>query len=139
MLFRSPVRDAGCPITIHAGEDAGPDNIWQAIEDLGAQRIGHGIRCVDDPKLMTYLREKQICLEICPTSNWVTQAVPSLEKHPLPTILRAGIPVSINTDDPGVFGTTLPEEYRLCTEIIGLSGAELDFCRTAAARYSFLQ
>ena len=133
-----PARKAGAHITIHSGEDAGPENMWQAIEDLGAQRIGHGIRCVEDPKLMAYLRDKKICLEICPMSNWLTQAVPSLEKHPLPKILRAGIPVSINTDDPGVFGTPLPEEFRLCREIIGLSEEEVDLCYAAADRHSFI-
>lgn len=129
---------AGGKITIHAGEACGPENIWEAIELLGAQRIGHGISSLQDPLLMRYLAERRICLEMCPTSNWLTQSVPSLAEHPLPNALRAGIPVSINTDDPTVFGTTLPQEIDLCWKQMGLSEAELKLCQDHAFRASFL-
>ncbi|MEO5969330.1 MAG: adenosine deaminase [Bdellovibrionia bacterium] len=140
-LFESSfkkVRQSGANITIHAGEAAGPENIWEAIELLGAQRIGHGVTCVRDPKLMEYLREKKICLEMCPTSNWLTQAVPSLKQHPLPQILRAGVPVSINTDDPGMFGVSLPQEFENCKTEMGLSSQEIDLCMKHAWNHSFI-
>jgi adenosine deaminase len=125
-------------ITIHSGEASGPENIWEALEYLGAQRIGHGVRCTEDPKLMTYLREKQICLEICPTSNWLTRAVPSLATHPLPRLLREGLAVSINTDDPGVFPVTLPHEYQVCQDQMGMTQTEINQCKLFASNASFL-
>lgn len=125
-------------ITIHAGEAAGPENIWEAIELLGARRIGHGIACVRDPRLLEYLRDRQICLEMCPTSNWLTQSVTTFEAHPLPKVLRAGIPVCINTDDPGIFGVTYGEEIRIAQERMGLTQAEINLCSKHAARASFL-
>jgi adenosine deaminase len=140
-LFESSFKKArqkGAKITIHAGEAAGPENIWEAIELLGAQRIGHGVTCVQDPKLMTLLRDKKICLEMCPTSNFLTRAVPSLEQHPLPQILRAGIPVSINTDDPGIFGVSLPNEIMNCKTKMGLSQEEIDQCMEHACNHSFI-
>jgi adenosine deaminase len=133
------VIDAGAPITIHAGEASGPDSVWEAIELLGAQRIGHGVSSIQDPKLVSFLAEKRICLEMCPTSNWLTQAVPSLENHPLPKLLRAGVPISINTDDPGVFGVTLGHEIQVCREQMGLTLAEIEMCRQHASRSSFIK
>ena len=112
-------------ITIHAGEASGPDNIWQAVDLLGARRIGHGIACIQDPQLLNYLAQNQICLEVCPTSNWLTQSVPILENHPLPQILRAGVPVCINTDDPG--------------NSLKMSPAEIELCKNYAVQFSFLR
>lgn len=132
------LRTANANITVHAGEACGPENIWEAIELLGASRIGHGIACMRDPKLMVHLREKDICLEMCPTSNWLTQCVATLEEHPLPLVLRAGIPVCINTDDPGIFDVTLPGEIRICRERMGMSEAEVAQCMTHASQASFL-
>jgi adenosine deaminase len=128
----------GARITIHAGEASGPENMWEAIELLGAQRIGHGIACVQDPKLMEYLKTNSICLEMCPTSNWLTNAVPSLEAHPLPLVLRAGVPVCINTDDPGIFGVSLPEELANCRTRLRMSEAEIAQCEAHAMKASFL-
>lgn len=133
-----PLRAAGACITIHAGEACGPENMWEAIDKLGARRIGHGIACVQDPKLMQYLRDHGIGLEMCPTSNWLTRAVPSLEAHPLPQVLRAGIPVCINTDDPGIFDVSMPGEMRVCRERMGMTEAEITQCATHAAGMSFL-
>jgi adenosine deaminase len=135
--FQKAIRD-GAAITVHAGEAAGPENIWEAVELLGARRIGHGIRCVDDPKLMTFLAERKICLEMCPTSNWLTQTVKQLQSHPLPRVLRAGIPVCINTDDPAVFGVTLQSEMEVCRTLMGMTDSELSLCTTHAAQASFL-
>ena len=134
----APVRAAGLPITIHAGEAGGPENIWSALERLGARRIGHGITAERDPKLIDHLREKRICLEVCPISNWLTSSVPSLEAHPLPRLLRAGVPVSLNTDDPTVFGTSLPREIDVAKTRLGLSEAEVEACFAHARRASFL-
>jgi adenosine deaminase len=132
------LRAAGAKITIHAGEACGPENIWEAIELLGARRIGHGIASVRDPELMERLRRDSICLEMCPTSNWLTQCVPTLEAHPLPQVLRAGIPVCINTDDPGIFDVSLPGEVEVCRRSMGMTSAEIEQCFGHAERASFL-
>ena len=132
-------KDAGANITIHAGEGAGPDRVWEAIELLGAKRIGHGIASIQDPALMKHLAENQICLEVCPTSNWLTNAVTEMKNHPLPILLRAGVPVCINTDDPGIFGSYLPNEIRICREVLGMSEAEIDQCFAHAAKATFLK
>jgi adenosine deaminase len=140
-LFRqafAQLRRAGAPYTVHAGEAAGPENMWEALDDLGATRLGHGITCVRDPQLMRTLAERKICLEMSPTSNWLTGAVEDLAQHPLPQVLRAGIPVCINTDDPTAFGTTLPREVELCRRQLGLSEAEIQLCFQHAERASFL-
>ncbi len=134
----APAKNAGKRITIHAGEAGGPDQVWEAIENLGAQRIGHGVHSIEDASLLKKLREDKICLEICPTSNWLTQCVPSLEEHPLPKLIRAGVPVAISTDDPGVFPVTLPSEIELCRSRMKLTDAEIESCLRAADRSSFL-
>ncbi|MGK5090373.1 adenosine deaminase [Bdellovibrionota bacterium FG-2] len=140
-LFEGSFRKAraqGAKITIHAGEAVGPENIWEAIELLGATRIGHGIAAIRDPKLLEHLRKHEICLEVCPTSNWLTKCVPSLEAHPLPALLRAGVPVCVNTDDPGIFGKTLLQEIEVCKTRLGMSEGEIEKCFEFAARASFL-
>ncbi len=128
----------GGNITIHAGEAAGPESVWEAIELLGASRIGHGLTSIQDPVLVQYLADHRICLELCPTSNYITKTVPSLEQHPLPRFLRAGIPVSVNTDDPLFFGSGLQNEFQICREKMGLSLAEIEKCKASAHRASFL-
>lgn len=133
----APARKADIPLTIHAGEASGPENMWEAIELLGARRIGHGIACVRDPKLMEELRKRSICLEMCPTSNWITHAVPSLARHPLPQVLRAGIPVCINTDDPGIFGVSLTHEREIARTQLGLTEAEVLDCNQNAKKHLF--
>ncbi len=139
-LFReafAPAIQAGFPITVHAGESSGPDSIWEAIQDLGARRIGHGIAAIQDPALQDHLRLNGICLEVCPSSNWLTQCVPSLSEHPLPKLLRAGVPVCLNTDDPTVFETQMPGEIRLSQEQMGLTDAEIRQCWQHAENASF--
>ncbi len=140
-LFKSSflkARDRGAKITVHAGEATGPENVWEAIELLGARRIGHGIHSIADSELIAHLARESICLEMCPTSNWLTQATPSFEEHPLPKLLRAGVPVCINTDDPAVFGVGLDDEIRICRTRMGLTEAEIGSCFEHAARASFL-
>lgn len=132
-----PAVVAEAPITIHAGEAAGPENIWEAIELLGARRIGHGIRAIDDPELVRALTSRQICLGAHPTSNWITQAVRQLSEHPLKRLIDAGVPTCINTDDPGIFGLTLPHEFEVARHTIGLTAEDLSGCQTWAERARF--
>jgi aminodeoxyfutalosine deaminase len=113
-------RAAGLHSVPHAGETTGPQTIWDAIRELGAERIGHGISCVRDPELLAYLAEHEIPLEVAPTSNLRTRAVPSMDEHPLPDLVAAGLLVTINTDDPPMFGTTLNQEYAVAARLLAL-------------------
>jgi len=130
-------REAGLHSVPHAGETSGPGEVWAAVLDLGADRIGHGIASAADPELMAYLATRGITLEVCPTSNVCTGAVPSLDDHPLPKLLAAGVPVTLATDDPGMFHTDLNQEYRLCRERFGLGPAELAGLARTGARAAF--
>jgi aminodeoxyfutalosine deaminase len=131
-------RAAGLHSAPHAGETTGPETIWDSLRDLGAERIGHGISAVRDPELLAYLAEHRIPLEISPTSNVRTRAVPSIEEHPLPQIVEAGVPVSINSDDPPMFGTTLEEEYAVAARLLGLDERGVASLAKAAVEQSFL-
>ena len=117
-IFRK-AKEAGVPFTIHAGEAAGADSVRLAVE-YGAARIGHGVRSEEDPEVVALLAEKKIPLEMCPTSNRQTHAVDDLSQYPLIRYLEAGIPVTVNTDDPAIEGTTLPEEYACLESAIGM-------------------
>ena len=122
----------------HAGESTGPETIWDSLTHLGAERIGHGIAAARDPRLLEHLRDNAIPLEVCPTSNVCTRSVPSLAEHPLPALVAAGVPVTINSDDPPMFATTLNHEYTVAAELLGLDAAGVaDLARTAV-RVSFL-
>nr|MCX3331067.1 adenosine deaminase [Bacillus pacificus] len=102
-LFLSPfnrARDAGWHITVHAGEAAGPESIWQAIRELGAERIGHGVKAVEDRALLDFLAQKRIGIESCLTSNIQTSTIASLAGHPLKTLLVQGVVARLNTDGP---------------------------------------
>lgn len=118
-------RDAGWHITVHAGEAAGPESIWQAIRELGAERIGHGVKAVEDPALMAFLAEQRIGIESCLTSNIQTSTVPSLAQHPLKTFLEQGVLASINTDDPAVQGVDIIHEYNVAAPQAGLSREQI--------------
>jgi adenosine deaminase len=141
-LYRNairPVIESGSKITIHAGEASGPDSVWSAIEELGAHRIGHGIRSVEDPKLMEFLRDKGILLEMCPTSNRVTSAWTDLATHPFKTCVELGVPASLNTDDPSVFGNSLSGEIRIARENMGLSDEQILRSFELAKEKSFIR
>jgi adenosine deaminase len=105
------VRAAGIPCILHAGETVGPSSIWSAIRVADTKRIGHGVRAIEDPKLVGYLRDKQLPLEVCPTSNICLKVYPSMEEHSLPNLLEAGLYITINSDDPPMFNTTLSNEF----------------------------
>jgi aminodeoxyfutalosine deaminase len=127
-------RAAGLRSVPHAGETTGPDTIWDAIRHLGAERIGHGISCVQDPELVAHLVEHRIPLEVAPTSNVRTRAVPSIDAHPLPQMVASGLLVTINSDDPPMFGTTLNQEYAVAARLLDLDEAGVaDLVRTAVA------
>jgi adenosine deaminase/aminodeoxyfutalosine deaminase len=117
-------RDAGLRLTCHAGETMGPESIWAALE-IGAERIGHGIAAVRDEALMRVLRERNIPLEICISSNVCMGLVPSVEEHPVRLLYDAGVPIVLNTDDPSFFRTTLTREYELAERVLGLPAEEL--------------
>lgn len=114
-------RDNGLGVTVHAGEFSGPASIWTAIYQLGAGRIGHGFRAVEDPELVAYLREHNVTLEICPTSNLCLGLVPSRMEHPLRFLFEQGVRVTINSDDPVLLGTTLEDEFVCAAKNQGFS------------------
>ncbi len=128
---------AGLHRAPHQGEYDGAESIWQAIEVLHAERIGHGIHAADDPKLMQYLAAHRIALEICPTSNVCTRVVDTLADHPITALYAAGVPVTLNSDDPAMFNTTLNQEYLLAHTEFGFSVAALEQISLNAVRYSF--
>jgi aminodeoxyfutalosine deaminase len=130
-------RAAGLRSVPHAGETTGPETVWDAVRLLGADRIGHGTSSADDPALLGHLAETGIVLEVCPTSNIATRAVATLDEHPLRTFVDAGVTVTINSDDPPMFGTTLNDEYAVAADLLDLDEVGVaDLARTAV-RASF--
>ncbi len=130
-------RAAGLHSVPHAGETTGPETIWTSLRDLGAERIGHGTSAAGDPALLAHLAAEGIPLEVCPSSNVATRAVPSLAEHPLPTFVEAGVVVTINSDDPPMFGTTLNKEYDVAADLLGLDEAGVADLARAAVRASW--
>jgi len=131
-------RDAGWHITVHAGEAAGPESIWQAIRELGAERIGHGVKAVEDRALMDFLAEQRIGIESCLTSNIQTSTVASLAQHPLKTFLEHGVLASINTDDPAVQGIDIIHEYTVAAPAAGLSREQIRQAQINGLEIAFL-
>ncbi|GAA5154633.1 adenosine deaminase [Nocardioides marinquilinus] len=130
-------RAAGLHSVPHAGETTGPDTVWDALRLLGAERIGHGTSSVHDPALLAHLAERAIPLEVCPTSNIATRAVASLEEHPLPRFVEAGVVITINSDDPPMFDTSLNREYEVAAELLDLDELGLAHLAQAAVASSF--
>ena len=140
-----PLRDvfarakaAGLRSLPHAGELLGPQSIENAIEILGADRIGHGVRCIEDPALVEELARKQIPLEVCPSSNVALGVVSSLAAHPFSRLLAAGVELSLATDDPALFGVELVEEYLRCADAFALGPEQLRALAAASLRHAIV-
>ncbi|MER7509950.1 adenosine deaminase [Streptomyces lavendulae] len=131
-------RAAGLHSVPHAGETTGPETVWDAIRELGAQRIGHGTSSTRDPELLAYLAEHRIALEVCPTSNIATRAVADLDEHPVKEMVAAGVLVTINSDDPPMFGTDLNNEYAVAARLLDLDERGLAQLAKNAVEASFL-
>ncbi len=133
----SAARAAGLRSVPHAGETTGPQTVWDAVHLLGAERIGHGTSAALDPALLDHLAAEGIALEVCPSSNLATRAVASMAEHPLPAFVAAGVPVTINSDDPPMFNTTLNREYELAADLLGLDKRGVADLALAAVTASF--
>lgn len=131
-------REAGWQVTVHAGESAGPESIWQAIRDLGATRIGHVLTAVKDPALMDFMKEHHIGIEACLTSNVQTSCVDDYSSHPLKIFLDRGLMATINTDDPGISGIDLNYEYEVAAPAAGLTLAQAHEAQRNALAIAFL-
>ncbi len=139
-LFKR-AREAGLHITVHSGEadvPGSPEFVRDAIDVLGAERIGHGVQIYRSPEMVSFVKSRGIPLELCPTSNWLTNAVASLDKHPFKQLMDWGVKVTINSDDPGVFGIDLTNEYRVLHERLGLTLEDFTTCNDTAAAASFI-
>ena len=134
-LFRKAGKK-GIPFTIHAGEAAGPESIWKALE-FGASRIGHGVRCLEDKVLVQRLAQDQIPLELCPTSNMNTQVFDNITRYPIMRFLDEGIKVTINTDNMTVSNTTLRKEFQLVSDTFRLNKTEIERLMKNAAESIF--
>ncbi|SCG64842.1 adenosine deaminase [Micromonospora halophytica] len=132
-------RAAGLRSVPHAGETTGPQTVWDALRDLGAERIGHGIAAAEDPELLAYLAEHRIALEVCPTSNVRTRAVARISGHPLRRLVDAGVLVTVNSDDPPMFGTTLNDEYAVAARLLDAGPDRLAALAKDAVTASFLE
>jgi len=132
------IRDADLQITAHAGEAAGAESMWQAINVLGATRIGHGVNAIHDPKLMEYLAKHRIGIESCPTSNLHTSTIKDYGVHPLGQFIDAGVLIGLNTDDPGVSAIDIVHEYRVVKSEMGLSNDALAQLQRNGVEMAFL-
>lgn len=136
-VFRE-ARQAGLRITCHAGEWGGPENITEAITSLGAERIGHGVRVVQDPAVVALARERGAVFEVCITSNYQSGVVSDIDLHPIPRMIAHGLKVTINSDDPQISDIRLSGEFRLAHESLGLTFEQLRTCLLTALRGAFL-
>jgi adenosine deaminase len=131
-------RKAGLRTMAHAGEVVGPESVWGAVDTLACERLGHGISSVEDPLLLAHLRERLVTLDVSPTSNVRTGAVAHIAEHPLRRLFDAGVQVTLNTDDPTFFSTTLNDEYRLAARVFGFDAGGLAALALNGVRAAFL-
>jgi len=131
-------KDAGLRITIHAGEAAGPESVWQALREMGTTRIGHGVQAAEDPALLDYMVEHEIGIESNMTSNVQTSTVPDYASHPLRGFLERGLLATINTDGPSVSGIDLRYEYEVAAPAAGLTAAHTRQAQKNALTIAFL-
>ncbi len=129
--------ERGIPCTAHAGEACGPHSVWDTLDHFRPSRIGHGVRSIEDPKLIERLKADDIHLEVCPNSNLQTNMYSSIEEHPADRILRAGVSMSVNTDARTVTPTTLSDEYALLQRVFGWTMSDFKHCNLEAIRHSF--
>jgi len=128
----------GLFVHVHAGEVGGPEQVWDAVKLLGANRIGHGIQAARDPRLMEYLRDHTVALDICLTSNLRTRAWTPISSHPLKLLYKRGVPVTLSTDDPGLFEVSLEGEFVKCSQLLGFTREDLRHLVLQAVRSAFL-
>jgi adenosine deaminase len=132
------IRDAGLHVTVHAGEADGPQSVWSAIHDLGAERIGHGFRAIEDPALVDYLAEQGIGLESCPTSNLHTSTVENYAVHPIKQLADRGVKFCLNTDDPGISAIDIAHEYEVAAGAVGLTDRQIHQSQLDGLEMAFL-
>lgn len=140
--FFMKAKKAGLKITVHSGEANVPKAAWyvkDAIEHLGADRIGHGVRIYTEPEMIEYVKSNNVPLELCPTSNYFTQAVETIESHPFRKLMEAGVKTTINTDDPGIFGIDMNHEYKTLVDVHNFTEQELQSCADNGAEVSFIK
>ena len=133
-----PIHEAGIPMTAHYGESGPAEYVRDAIELLGVQRIAHGIAIAGDPEVTALARERGIVFDVCPTSNLLTGEIHTPEEHPALQLLRAGVPVTLNTDDPGLFAIDLTHEYEFARDVLGFTEDDLRRSTSTALEASFL-
>lgn len=132
-------RATGLHSVPHAGETTGPETVWDALRVLGAERIGHGTSSAQDPALLAHLAETGIALEVCPSSNIATRAVATLDEHPIRAFRDAGVTITVNSDDPPMFNTTLNREYEIAADLLGLDETGVADLARSAVRASFAE
>jgi aminodeoxyfutalosine deaminase len=130
-------RRVGLHSVPHAGETTGPETVWDSLRILGAERIGHGTSSAQDPRLLEHLAQRGIPLEVCPSSNVATRAVASLDEHPIKAFHDAGVTITVNSDDPPMFGTSLNQEYEIAARLLDLDQAGVADLARAGVRASF--
>lgn len=139
-LFQK-AKKSGLHITVHSGETPQPQSaMWvqDSVEILGAERIGHGIQIIQNLEVLDFIRSQRVPLEVCPISNYLTQSFKTYEEHPIRQLINSGIPVTINSDDPGVFGTTLSDDYEVLHRVHNFSMEDFRRCNQIAFEASFL-
>lgn len=131
-------KEKGIPCTAHAGEACGPESVWETLEFFEPSRIGHGVRSIEDPELVEYLKRKQVHLEICPACNIQVDLYPNYQDHPIDKLYRQGVSLSVNTDAPTIVNTTLTKEYESLQSVFGWTAADLYHCNHNAIEAAFI-